>query len=90
MKGNQTCIEWLCFQWAMYVLVNRSHSEGTFPQHGNIILDKPASRVAAYVSGFCSRSAPNDSWSSEALLEELATILFVQHAIDFALDININ
>jgi len=76
MKEKQTYTEWLGFHWSMYFLVNKSYSEGT-PQHGSITLDEPTMRVAACVSGVCLCLAPNDSWSSEVLLEELALILFV-------------
>jgi len=37
--------------WAMYFLVNNSHSEQTPSLHGAIALDEPASREIVCVSG---------------------------------------
>jgi len=52
----------------------RSCSEGIPSRHGGITPNEPASKEAAYVSGACSWSAPNNTWLLEALLEELTAI----------------
>jgi len=53
-------------------------------------LDEPALCMATCVLSAYSWSASNDSWSTEALLEELAAIMFVRQAIDFPLNIYTN
>jgi hypothetical protein len=67
-----------------------THFKGTPSRHGDIALVKPTSSVDACVEGFYTWSAPNESWSSEALLEELAAIMPVRRAINFPLRIYTN
>jgi len=74
MKGKQTYIEWSGFHYAMYFQLNSSRSEGT-PRCGDIALDKPTSREVTFASNVWLWLALNDSWSSEVLLKELATII---------------
>jgi hypothetical protein len=80
----------LSFHCVLYLRMNGYHCEGTPPLHCGIAFEKAASWVDACASGASYWSAPNNSWLSLLLLEELAVILCLRRVIDFPPGIHIN
>jgi hypothetical protein len=90
VKAKQTYIERSFFHYASYLQVNGSHCKSTLPWCSGITLDDPTSWVDACASGVYSWLAPNNSWLSTLLLEELVAIMSSQCVIDFSLGIYTN
>jgi len=83
LKARQTYTERSSFHYLSYLWVNGSRYEGTPLLRCCIALDEAVSWVNACASGASSWSAPHNSCLSLSLLEELAAILYSQHAINF-------
>ena len=83
LKARQTYTERSSFHCLSYLWVNGSRYEGTPFLCCGIALHEAVSWVDACASGVSFWSAPNDSWLSLSLLEELTMIMCSQHAINF-------
>jgi hypothetical protein len=91
VQERKTNLHWVVRLPLVNVLLSVYILLWTIPlRWGVITLDEPVSREAVCAPIAFSWLALNNSWLSEVLLEELATILFIRCTTDFLLNIYTN